>query len=104
MIGPGEPTEVRLIGVGRFTQYFDAGTDDKDVNFTLAVTHNFSTRLSFRADIYAAYQNRAEFPIQCWSAKRARSLLRHERYFFAYYHWLPRLSTITSYTFERIQV
>ena len=27
---PGEQTEVSLLAVGRFTQYFDVGTDDKD--------------------------------------------------------------------------
>ena len=58
---PGEQTEVRLLAVGRFTQYFDVGTDDKDVNLTASLTHNFTTRLSFRADIYGAYQTEPNF-------------------------------------------
>src|SRR4029450_1328637 len=36
---PGERTEVRLVAVGRFSQFFDAGTDDKDGTVTLALTH-----------------------------------------------------------------
>ena len=31
---PGEQTEFRMLAVGRFTQYFDVGTDDKDLNLT----------------------------------------------------------------------
>src|SRR5437762_13980358 len=37
-----EPTEVHLIGVGRFTQFPDVGSDDKDLSLTLGFTHNFS--------------------------------------------------------------
>ena len=50
---PGEQTEFRLLGVGRFTQFFDVGTDDKDISVTASFTHNFTTRLSFNAEIYA---------------------------------------------------
>ena len=34
---PGEQTEFRLLGVGRFTQFFDVGTDDKDLSVTCVV-------------------------------------------------------------------
>ena len=50
---PGEQTEFRLLGVGRFTQFFDVGADDKDLSVTASFTHNFTTRLSFNAEIYA---------------------------------------------------
>jgi len=58
---PKERSEIRLLAVGRFSQFFDVGTDDKDVNVTLSLTHNFSKRLSFRADVYAAYQTEPNF-------------------------------------------
>src|SRR4029453_5176667 len=32
---PKERTELRLVAVGRFSQFFDLGGDDKDVNITL---------------------------------------------------------------------
>jgi len=45
-----------LIGVGRFGQFFDLGTDDKNGNVTWSITHNSSTRLSFYTNVYAAYE------------------------------------------------
>jgi hypothetical protein len=98
-----EPTEVRLIGVGRFTQYVDAGTDDKDVNLTLAVTHNFSTRLSFRADLYVAYQTEPNFQSNVGPQNVRAPYFDTRDIFSLSYHWLPRVATITSYTFERIK-
>jgi hypothetical protein len=58
---PMEQTDLHLLAVGHFDQFFDAGTDDKDGNVTFFLTHNFSTRLSFRADIYGAYQTEPNF-------------------------------------------
>src|SRR5438067_664419 len=37
-----EPTEIRLIGVGSFTQFVSAGTNDKDVSLTLGFTTHFA--------------------------------------------------------------
>ena len=99
---PAEPTEVRLIGVGRFTQFLNVGTDDKDGNVTLGFTHNFSTRLSFRADLYAAYQTEPNFQSNIGPENvRAPHFDTHDIFSLSY-HWLPRLSSITSYTFERV--
>ena len=100
---PREETEVRLIGVGRFTQFVDLGTDDKDVNLTLAVTHNFSTRLSFRADIYGAYQTEPNFQSNVGPENVRAPYFETTDIFSLSYHWLPRVATITSYTFERVK-
>src|SRR5712672_2292369 len=44
---PGEQTQFYLLGVGHFTQNFDVtGLNEKSGNVTMALTHNFSTRLS----------------------------------------------------------
>ena len=100
---PGEATEVALIGVGRFTQFLDEGTDDKDDNVTLAFTHNFSTRLSFRADLYATYQTEPNFQSDIGPENvRAPHFDTHDIFSLSY-HWLPRLSSTTSFTFERIK-
>jgi hypothetical protein len=98
---PAEPTEVRLIGVGRFTQFLDVGTDDKDVSLTLGFTHNFSTRLSFRADLYAAYQTEPDFQSNVGPTNVRAPHFDTSDIFSLTYHWLPRVSTVTSYTFER---
>jgi hypothetical protein len=100
---PGEPTEVRLIGVGRFTQFPDAGTDDKDLTLTLGLTHNFSTRLSFRADIYGAYQTEPNFQSNIGPQNVRAPHFETRDIFSLSYHWLPRVATITSYTFDRIK-
>jgi Putative beta-barrel porin 2 len=98
-----ERTEVSLIGVGRFAQFFDAGTDDKDGNVTLSLTHNYSTRLSFYSSVYAAYQTEPDF-----STDVGPENVRADHFFTrdilsVSYHWLPRLATVTSYTFERVK-
>ena len=98
-----EPTEVHLIGVGRFTQFPDVGSDDKDLTLTLGLTHNFSTRLSFRADVYAAYQTEPNFQSNVGPENVRAPHFDTNNIFSLSYHWLPRLSSITSFTFDRIQ-
>src|SRR5437899_10532959 len=59
---PGERTQIALIGVGRFSQYFDvSGQNETAGNVTLSLTHNFSSRLSFYASVYATYHNEPNF-------------------------------------------
>ena len=100
---PKERTELRLIAVGRFSQFFDLGGDDKDGNITLALTHNFSTRLSFRADVYAAYQTEPNFQSNVGPENvRANHFITSDIFSLSY-QWLPRLSSITTFTFDRIQ-
>ena len=97
-----EPTEVHLIGVGRFTQFPDVGTDDKDLSLTLGLTHNFSTRLSFRADVYAAYQTEPNFQSNIGPENVRAPHFDTHNIFSLSYQWLPRLSSITSFTLERV--
>ena len=97
-----EPTEVHLIGVGRFTQFPDVGSDDKDLTLTLGLTHNFSTRLSFRADVYAAYQTEPNFQSNVGPENVRAPHFDTHSIFSLSYHWLPRLSSITSFTLERV--
>jgi hypothetical protein len=99
----GERTEVRLLAIGRSSQFFDLGTDDKDVNVTGSLTHNFSTRLSFRADIYGAYQTEPNFQSNVGPENVRAPHFETNDIFSVTYHWLPRVSTVTSYTFERIK-
>ncbi len=100
---PGERTEVRLAAIGRFSQFFDLGTDDKDVNVTGSLTHNFSTRLSFRADVYGAYQTEPNFQSNVGPENVRAPHFDTNDIFSVTYHWLPRVSTVTSYTFQRIK-
>jgi hypothetical protein len=96
-------TELRLLGVGHFTQFFDLGTDDKDVNVTFALAHNFSTRLSFRADVYAAYQTEPDFGFNVGPENVRSPHFATNDTFSLTYHWLPRFAMITTYTFQRVK-
>jgi putative beta-barrel porin BBP2 len=100
---PMERTELRLIGVGRFSQFFDVGTDDKDGTVTLALTHNFSTRLSFRADVYAAYQTEPNFQSNVGPENVRAPHFDTSDVLSVTYHWFPRLAMVTSYTFRSVQ-
>ena len=98
---PKERTELRLVAVGRFDQFLDVGTDDKDLNVTFSLTHNFSTRLSFRADVYAAYQTEPNFQSNVGPENVRAPHFDTRDIFSLTYHWLPRFNTVTSYTFDR---
>jgi hypothetical protein len=100
---PGEQTEVHLLAVGRFTQYFDVSTDDKDLTLTASLTHHFTTRLSFYASVYGAYQTEPNFQSNIGPTNVRAPHFDTTDIFSLTYRWLPRLSTVTSYTFERIK-
>jgi hypothetical protein len=100
---PSERTQVSLIGVGRFSQFFDLGTDDKNGNVTLSLAHNFSTRLSFYASIYAAYATEPDFKSDVGPENVRADHFDTNDILAVTYNWLPRLATVTSYTFRRIE-
>jgi putative salt-induced outer membrane protein YdiY len=100
---PGERTEFRLLAVGRFTQFIDVGTEDKDLSVTASLTHRFTTRLSFNAEIYGAYQTEPDFQSNVGPTNVRAPHFDTNDVFSLTYHWLPRLATVTSYTFQRIK-
>ncbi len=101
---PGERTEVNLTGVGRFNQYFDvSGQNETAGNVTLSLTHNFSSRLSFYANVYGSYQNEPNFASNVGPQNVRTPYFDTVDIFSVTYHWLMRFSTVTSYTFERVQ-
>src|SRR5436190_19177268 len=100
---PGERTQVSLIGVGRFEQFFDLGTDDKNGNVTLSITHHSSTRLSFYASVYAAYETDPDFKSDVGPENVRAPHFDPIDIFAVTYYWLPRLSTVTSYTFRLVK-
>jgi hypothetical protein len=100
---PTERTQLSLIGVGRFEQFFDIGTDDKNGNVTLSLTHNFSTRLSFYASVYAAYETEPDFKSDVGPENVRADHFNTNDIFSVTYRWLPRFSTVTSYTFQRVK-
>jgi hypothetical protein len=101
---PGERTQFFVVGVGRFKQYFDvSGQDETAGNVTLSLTHNFSSRLSFYASVYGTYQNEPNFTSNVGPQNVRTPYFDTVDIFALTYHWLLRFSTVTSYTFERVQ-
>jgi len=101
---PGERTQIFVVGVGRFSQYFDvSGQNETAGNVTLSLTHNFSSRLSFYASVYGTYQNEPNFTSNVGPQNVRTPFFDTVDLFALTYHWLLRFSTVTSYTFERVQ-
>src|SRR5438128_3679266 len=100
---PGEATQFYVLGIGRFDQYFNVSRNDVDGNVTMSLTHNFSTRLSFYASIFAAYQTAPNFRSNVGPQNVVSDHFYTTDIFSLTYHWFPRLSLITSYTFNRVE-
>jgi len=101
---PGERTQFFVVGVGRFSQYFDvSGQNETAGNVTLSLTHNFSNRLSFYASLYGTYQNQPNFQSNVGPENVVSPFFDTVDIFSLTYHWTSRLSLVTSYTFERVQ-
>jgi hypothetical protein len=79
------------------------GQDDTSGNVTLSLTHNFSSRLSFYASVYGTYQNEPNFQSNVGPQNVRAPFFDTVDIFALTYHWLLRFSTVTSYTFERVQ-
>jgi len=99
---PMEQTDLRLVAVGRFDQFVDVGTDDKDMSVTAALTHNFSKRLSLRADVYAAYQTEPDFQSNIGPENVRAPHFDTRDSLSLTYKWLPRFNTVTSFSFDRV--
>jgi hypothetical protein len=101
---PGERTQLFLVGVGRFSQYFDVtGQDETSGNITFALTHNFSSRLSFYASLYGTYQNEPDFKSDIGPENVRAAFFETDDILSVTYHWLPRLAFVTTYEFRRVK-
>jgi hypothetical protein len=67
------------------------------------LTHNFSSRLSFYASLYGTYQNEPNFTSNVGPQNVRTPFFDTVDIFALTYHWLLRFSTVTGYTFERVQ-
>jgi hypothetical protein len=101
---PGERTQLFLVGVGRFTQYFDVtGQDETSGNITFGLTHNFSSRLSFYASLYGSHQNEPNFTSDIGPENVRAAFFETDDILSVTYHWLPRLAFVTTYAFRRVK-
>jgi hypothetical protein len=105
-VRPTGRTQIHLIGVAGYTPYSDAPSgpqQDIDLNVTLELTHNFSSRLSFDASAYAAYQTEPNFKTNVGPLNMRADHFQTDNTFSVTYHWVLRLATVTSFTLERVK-
>src|SRR5206468_12409744 len=69
----------------------------------LSLTHNFSTRLSSYASVFAAYQSQRNFRANVGPENVISDHLYTTDIFSLTYHWFPRFSMITSYKFDGVK-
>ncbi len=100
---PGEATHFYALGIGRFDQYFNVSRNDVDGNVTMSLTHNFSTRLSFYASVFAAYQTAPNFQSNVGPENVVSDHFYTTDIFSLTYRWSTRFSMITSYTFNLVK-
>src|SRR5437016_1858151 len=94
---PGQRTQFFVVGVGRFSQYFDvSGQNEASGNVTMSLTHNFSSRLSFYASLYGTYQNEPNFKSNVGPQNVRSPFFDTVDIFSLTYRWLLRFSTVTS--------
>lgn len=107
----GSPrTQMNLNGTAGFTYYFDRNdefadeADEWDFYFSLgyAISHRFSPRLTFTANLYVTYLSQPD--VQSFNAGNFSFSRQSQDFFFTVnkfslgYAWSPRFSTVTSYT------
>jgi hypothetical protein len=101
---PSARTQFSVLGVGRFSQFFDvAGQDELSGNISSEFTHNFSSRLFVYSSLYASYQKEPNFNSSIGPENVRAAHFDTTDIFALTYYWLPRLSSTTSYTFGRVK-
>lgn len=100
---PGEATHFYVLGIGRFDQYFDVSRNDVNGNVTMSLTHNFSSRLSLYASVFAAYQTQPNFSSNVGPENVVSDHFYTSDIFSLTHHWSTRFSMITSYTFNLVK-
>jgi hypothetical protein len=103
---PTGRTQIHLIGVASYTPYADAASgppEDKNLNLTLELTHNISSRLSFYASVFAAYQTEPNFKNNIGPLNVRADHFSTGDTFSLTYNWVLRFATVTSYSLQRVK-
>jgi hypothetical protein len=96
-------TLVSLATGGGITYYFDhPGGHDKDTNahLGLSLTHEVSRRMTLSLSVFASYQTQPDLSTSLGSNQQLGSYIHSADTISLAYSWLPRFSTVTSYTFD----
>ena len=97
-------TQLYLLMGGGFTHFFNSSaTENENAGISMLLTHNFTSRLSFIANIDTSYQVEPDFSTNIGPENVRANHLQTTDIFSLAYNWLPRFKTITSYTFRNVQ-
>ena len=101
---PGERTQFFVMGVGRFSQYFDV-SGQTILPETSLCPSRITSRVGFPSTpAFTALTRTNPISQSNVGPENVRSPFFDTIDIFALtYHWLSRFSTVTSYTFERVQ-
>ncbi len=99
-------TLVSLATGGGITYYFDhPGGHDHDTNayLGLSLTHKASRRMTLSLSVFASYQTQPDLSTNLGSNQQLGSFVHSTDTISLAYSWMPRFSTVTSYTFGLVK-
>ncbi|MBA3571046.1 MAG: hypothetical protein H0W34_03510 [Pyrinomonadaceae bacterium] len=96
-------TRASLTSNAGFTYYTAADRFDPNLAANLSVQHAVSERLSLSGNFDARYKIEPDFEIEGSSNRRSGNYFFNRDELSASYRWLPRVSTVTSYSFDTLQ-
>jgi hypothetical protein len=96
-------TLLKLNTGGGVTYYFNQATDRINANFGLSLTHKQTARLKLSLVAFASYQTEPDFSTNLGASRQLGPFLDSTDTASVTYSWMPRFSTVTSYTFGLLQ-
>lgn len=100
-----ERTRGNLSASTGMTYYPELSGDqyDPNISLNLGITHQVSLRMMVSVNISAHYQAEPDFSTDLSLDRRAGNYFNTDDSFAVSYQWLPRISTVTSYSLATVQ-
>ena len=92
-------TQVSLTTGGGITYYFDRTGYNPNAYLGLSLTHKPSRRMTLSLSVFASYQSQPDLSTNLGSNQQLGSFVHSTDTISLAYSWMPRFSTVTSYTF-----
>jgi hypothetical protein len=92
-------TQVSLTTGGGVAYYFDRGDFNPSAYLGLSLTHKQSPRMTLSLSVFASYQSQPDLSTNLGSNQQLGSFVHSTDTISLAYLWMPRFSTVSSYTF-----
>jgi hypothetical protein len=96
-------THVSLATGGGIAYYSNNRSIDPNLYLDLSLLHSFSRRMTLSLSIFASYQSQTDVSTPLGSNQQLGNYSRTGDTISLTYSWLPRLSTVTSYSFSLLK-